>query len=498
MFVDLVVIGLFLTFSRAQITLPPPIITGVEYRQQAVVIKWQIDYGGDNLVRHVIHYTDGRREQRIIANPSEREKVLPFVRPCTYYTARVMSATPTMNSPYSEPYQFKGYQLDQPPAPEGIHIKNHPNGRLLRWSPVPDLYQVLVYTIIGRGVDHEELRQEVFEEVTEVLLDAFHFEHNYNITMTATSYCGTSPESEPVFVAGIPNLEPPNVTVVNRTDTTISIRVEPTNRSARVDSYRIQYTVPNAPDEILDIYNNSQSITLQVGLKECFNHTVSVYARNPADESEPTVINVMLLSEDVPQQPVLTDVITIGQKTMVQWSTNSSTPLMAHKIEYTDNVNKYVDWAIGDANEIWLSNMRGCRTFTIRMLSENTCGWSEYSQPINYEVPPTIAASIPSQLNVTGTADELLLQWNKPNSTEHLIDHDILLADSQGNVRSYWAAGSVNFLVIRNLEPNSVNHMALSARNDCGWSEGKAIQVAIGSAGEIIRQPLPTLWSYSF
>ncbi|KAF7233459.1 hypothetical protein EG68_03263 [Paragonimus skrjabini miyazakii] len=480
------------------VTLPAPVITGVEYRKGAVVIKWKIDYGGDNLVRHVIHYTDGRRDQHIIANPSEREKILPFVRPCTYYTAKIMSATTTVNSPYSEPYQFKGYQLDRPPAPEGIHVKNHPNGRLLRWNPVPDVYQVLVYTIIGRGGNHEELRQEVFEEVTEVLLDAFHFEHNYNVTMTATSYCGTSPESEPVFVPDIPNLEPPSVTVINRTDVIISIRIEPSNRGARVDSYRVQYTVPNAPDEILDIYNISQPIILKTGLKECFNHTISVYARNPADESEPTVINVMLLSKNVPQQPVLIDVITIGQKTMVQWSTNSSTQLVAHKIEYTDNVNKYVDWAIGDANEIWLNNMKGCRTFTIHVSSENTCGWSEHSQPMNYEVPPIIPAGMPSHLNVTGTAGELLLQWNKANSTEHLIDYDILLADNQGNVRSYWAAGSMNFIVVRNLEPNTVNHMALSARNDCGWSDGKAIQVAIDSAGEIIRQPLRTSRGYSF
>ncbi|KAF6772000.1 hypothetical protein AHF37_08910 [Paragonimus kellicotti] len=373
---------------------------------------------------------------------------------------------------------------DRPPAPEGIHIKNHPSGRLLLWNPVPEVYQVLVYTIIGRGGDHEELRQEVFEEVTEVLLDTFHFEHSYNVTMTATSYCGTSPESEPVFVADIPNLEPPNVTVVNRTDITISIRIEPSNRGERVDSYRIQYTVPNAPDEILDIHNISQPIILKTGLKECFNHTISVYAKNPADESEPTVINAMLLSKNVPQQPILTDVITIGQKTMVQWSTNSSTQLVTHKIEYTDNVNKYIDWAIGDANEIWLSNMRGCRRFTIHVSSENTCGWSEYSQPTDYEVPPTVPASTPSQLTVTGTADvpqqpiltdvitigqKTMVQWSTNSSTQ-LVTHKIEYTD---NVNKYidWAIGDANEIWLSNMRGCRRFTIHVSSENTCGWSE---------------------------
>ncbi|KAG5443767.1 hypothetical protein CSKR_112241 [Clonorchis sinensis] len=455
-----------LILVESQSNLPKPVITQIDTSARPVTIYWRVSYSG--MISHFeITYTDGERQFRRRAEPTERQAVLPLVQPCTHYTARVRYRANNRYSPDSAEMPFKGSQIQIPPPPTDVLLKIVNFERIISWTLVAPNFEVSKYTVTGEELGGEIIKRSVPSDVNYLSLTDFHFEHNYNVSVTADNFCGSSEASEPIEVLEVAVPEPPEILSISSTVNSITI-----NLATPADGveYRANYSTPSG--YVQKNFNAGGTETLRQGIQPCFLHEIYLYARSVAGESEATIIHAYASSNEIPDTPEIINITTSGRQHIAHWRVSSRRPLVGHIIEYTTNTGEYfVTHAPGGARTTTLKDMIGCRHYDVRVRSENECGWSSDSPPFSYEAPPTEGPSAPLAVKATENETALHVAWPIADPQEWITEYDLLVVDDTGFSRSFYVPGQARSFNVDGADMQTTQHVSVFAKNACGWSK---------------------------
>ncbi|TPP57120.1 hypothetical protein FGIG_03181 [Fasciola gigantica] len=451
---------------------------------------WYVTWTSENpiaVLANQVHLEDSNGRARLLTSYGTNNGAsLTYTRPCTNYTVRVKLLSLTGWSSESAPYHFRTETIEVPPAPTNLRSTVTSAGRVLHWIPPNTTAHIRQYRIVGMR-DKEIIEQNATYDSTQALLDSFHNWHNYSMVVYAENTCGSSGPSEELHVIEVSVPQTPHIVQVNDTPSTITIYFKAGGLNDVIHHYRVNYTGPAGSHQLDNIAEKAESVQLNEDIQSCFNYTIQLFAVNEVGASKPVVFHWVVRSTERPETPKLTSVVPADGSYVVHWKVVSNLNLTAHRLWYSSTRGVQGSIRIpGEATSAVLKFVKRCNSYTLQMLSENKCGYSDHSDPYTFDAVPLNAPRTPANVTASGTNQELILSWDAPPSSEYNEQYDIDLVGPQGFYRSYWAPPNAKNIVIRGLSTGALYQVAITTQNACGWSPFFQLPVQLNQDGKVV------------